>query len=59
MLLSKRKKISYCHRGGGDGAKGTRKLFRVTDMCALLIMVIVSWVYRYVNIQQILHFKHA
>lgn len=50
---------NYCCTGSEESAKDIRKLLGVMDMFALLTVVMVSWVYRYVDIHQIKDFKHA
>lgn len=43
---------------GSWGREGSRKLLMVMDMFITLIEVIVSWLYSYIKIHQIGHFKY-
>lgn len=55
----------HLHKDSGGGAeretlqRGSRKLFGLIDMFILLTAVMVSWVYAYTDIYQILPIKHA
>ena len=47
-------------KGGRNGLpRGTRKLLGMMDMLIILIMVIVSWLYKQAKTYQVVYFKYV